>query len=187
MGDVQTIRVHSGDDHAVINLSDYDPKVHKPFDEESRAAVGASKKGAHAKIEEAEVMREHQANRGVGGGMPLVATDRNPSGTFSEPTPTDIRYPDKDATEFENNHGAHIARSAAALREEMGLPDVPGGIKPEEAALAEATGLRVAKGPGGRFYVMNGEERASKGFGSEDEANAALVEERAKQTAADAA
>lgn len=56
---------------------------------------------------------------------------KNPSGTFSEPTPTDIRYPNKDLTEFENNHGAFFRKSAAQMRQDADLPDAPGGIYPD--------------------------------------------------------
>lgn len=56
---------------------------------------------------------------------------RNPSGTFSTPTPTDIRFPDKSKTEFENNAGAFIGKSAAGLRDEKGLADAPGGLDPD--------------------------------------------------------
>ena len=59
---------------------------------------------------------------------------RNPSGTYSEPTPSDIRFPDKDATEFENNHGAFLARDAASMRKATGQPDAPGGVvTPDES------------------------------------------------------
>jgi hypothetical protein len=60
-----------------------------------------------------------------------VVTDlsKNPDGTFSQPTPTDIRFPDKNLTEFANNHrsgmSAHEARVAAKL------PDAPGGLQPD--------------------------------------------------------
>ncbi|WP_424139375.1 hypothetical protein [Roseomonas chloroacetimidivorans] len=82
----------------------------------------------------------------------IVPSDRNPTGTYSEPTPTDVRFPNKDATEFENNHGAFIGRNAAQLREEAKLPDAPGGLATaveipadavpsgEVAALAEKLG-----------------------------------------------
>lgn len=68
-----------------------------------------------------------------------VVTDlsKNPSGTFSQPTPTDIRFPDKDKTEFENNHGAFAKKSAAEIREAEGMVDAPGGIDPDPA-LAQA-------------------------------------------------
>jgi hypothetical protein len=53
---------------------------------------------------------------------------RNTSGTFSTPTPSDVRYGDVTTTEFEDNVGHMIPRDAAALRDELGQPQVPGGI-----------------------------------------------------------
>lgn len=64
-----------------------------------------------------------------------IVTDlsKNPSGTYSMPTPTDIRFPDKDKTEFENNHGAFVKKSAADIRKEEGMIDAPGGLAPDPA------------------------------------------------------
>lgn len=81
-------------------------------------------------IDDLEMRRRVEANRGISGGPSPLAHGRNPSGTFSEPTPTDIRYPNKDETEFENNHGAFLGKSAAQMRDAAGLPDAPGGIHP---------------------------------------------------------
>lgn len=53
---------------------------------------------------------------------------RNTSGTYSKPTPSDVRYPDKDATEFENNHGAFVQRDAAHMRAAAGQEPLPGGV-----------------------------------------------------------
>lgn len=86
-------------------------------------------------------------------GGPPAPTTRNPSGTYSEPTPTDIRYPDKNATEFENNSRAGV--SAAEAREAAGMEDKPGGIIPEqhenvqeaEAALRETLNSPAGDGP----------------------------------------
>jgi len=86
-----------------------------------------------ARMEELEVARQAEANRGVEPTRPIEEVGRNPSGTFSEPTPTDVRYPNKLETEFENNMGAHVGKSAAQLRETLGLPDQAGGLKPEDA------------------------------------------------------
>lgn len=183
MGDLPTIKVKSGDDYAIINQRDYNPDVHQPYDDESRKAVKNTKNDPHAdKIAEADALRRADAERGVIRSPAAAEIDRNPTGTFSEPTPSDVRFPDKDATEFENNHGAFIGKSAAGLREERGLPDAPGGIKPEGAdePVDTTSGLHVARGPGGRFFVKNGKERISEGFASEDEANAALAAEQAK-------
>jgi len=67
-----------------------------------------------------------------GDGIPdRLQAGRNTSGTFDEPTPTDVRYTNKDATEFENNHGSHLGNSAAELREASGMPQKPGGLLPE--------------------------------------------------------
>lgn len=74
----------------------------------------------------------------------------NTDGTFDTPTPTDIRYPNKDGTEFARNHGAQIGTSAAELREVAGMPQKPGGIDPtqHEAVKEEeaATAKRLAAG-----------------------------------------
>lgn len=110
MSQIETVAVkrEGGQGYRIINKSDFDPKQHK------LAKVPAS--------DSAE------------GFDPL----RNTSGTFSEPTPTDIRFPDKDLTEFENNHGAFLGRSAAELRAKLGLPDAPGGLAPDIDLLAGA-------------------------------------------------
>jgi hypothetical protein len=111
-----------------------------------------------------EAKRKAEANRGVTGGQRHDST-RNPSGTYSEPTPTDIRYPNKDATEFENNHGAFVGRSAAQMREEAGMEDKPGGLIPEvheavkEAEVAAASAADVA---------TNAEAKAAEGQQSGD-------------------
>lgn len=87
-----------------------------------------------SRIEELELERKAQANRGVDPTPPVQeGVGRNPSGTYSEPTPTDVRYPNKLETEFENNLGAHIGKSAAQMREQLKLPDEPGGLKPASA------------------------------------------------------
>lgn len=70
---------------------------------------------------------------------------RNPSGTFSTPTPTDIRFPDKTKTEFENNAGAFIGKSAAGLREELNLPDAPGGLDPDPVLAAQVEDQKQAE------------------------------------------
>lgn len=166
MSAVETIKIKSDGPKGfrVINRSSFDPKVHKPFDEKVGAPslTPAEQKAA----DELDARRKAEANRGqAGNASPSDVATRNPSGTFSEPTPTDIRYPDKDATEFENNHGAFVGKSAAGLREEIGMPDAPGGIKPERS---------VGKGPKGLWFVMSNGERVSEGFKTEDEAKAAL-------------
>jgi hypothetical protein len=110
MSRVETVKVEDGEGgYVIINKSDYDEKKHKMI---------KSKGGEH--VENAGALGVEFTDRGV----------KNPSGTYSEPTPTDIRYPNKDQTEFENNHGAHVGKSAAQIRKAKGLPDKPGGIQP---------------------------------------------------------
>lgn len=70
---------------------------------------------------------------------------KNPSGTFSQPTPTDIRFPNKDLTEFENNHGAFVKKSAAQIREAEGMIDAPGGLAPDPDL--EERAKEAQKGP----------------------------------------
>ena len=118
----------AGNDHMIINRSDYDPKKHKLFEGENDDAHLTKPDDEVARRKEAE--RVYDANRGISGGPGIGGDGRNPSGTFSEPTPTDIRYPDKDLTEFENNHGAFVGKSAAQMRDAAGLPDAPGGLAP---------------------------------------------------------
>lgn len=100
-----------------------------------------------------------------------VVTDlsKNPSGTFSQPTPTDIRFPDKDKTEFENNHGAFVKKSAADIRKEEGMIDAPGGIEPDPA-LEEAV-KAAAKAP----------EAVEKDPAVDNESKAIPAEERAEK------
>ncbi len=146
MTNPETIRIQSGDSFAIINKSDFDPRRHTPFDAE--AAEAASNDGLTD--EERRLYAELDAKRKVAAtfgqtgttGIGATAAGKNPSGTYSEPTPTDVRYPDKRGTEFENNMGAFINKSAAQIREAEGLPDKPGGIKPEETeAVQEAAAL----------------------------------------------
>jgi hypothetical protein len=72
---------------------------------------------------------------------------RNTSGTYSEPTPSDIRFPDKDATEFENNHGAFVKKDAASMRDVAGMPDEPGGIVNEDLTPEQPDGGVGEEGP----------------------------------------
>ncbi|MCP1550705.1 MULTISPECIES: hypothetical protein [Methylorubrum] len=69
-------------------------------------------------------------------------------------------------------------QQAAALdgaeREAQEVADDP-SPPPEE----DPEPLRVGKGPGGRWYVMRGDDRVSKGFANEAEAQAAIDEARA--------
>src|SRR3954463_8348807 len=118
MASLETVKVkaETPTGHKLINLADYDENEHELVDDESREKVEAQKSkesedenSPAAKVktmaEEDAIRHGIQANRGQIEGNP----DRpagNASGTFDEPTPTDIRYPNKDATEFESNHGA---------------------------------------------------------------------------------
>lgn len=126
---VSTVKIKADNPkgYRIINASDFDPKQHQVVEGEAPAEKSAAEVAA---TEELEAKRKAEANRGQTEGSGGVVTDRNPSGTFSEPTPTDIRYPNKDETEFENNYGAHIGKSAAGLREELGMEDKPGGLNP---------------------------------------------------------
>lgn len=131
--DLPTVRVKTGDGHyKIINKKDYDPKEHELI------------KGGE------------DQQQGV-----MDFSGRNPSGTFSEPTPTDIRYPDKDATEYENNHGAFMGKSASQMRKAADLPDAPGGVYPDGAMRVEATGQ-------GRHRVMSGDREVVKNVSGAD-------------------
>lgn len=152
---METIRVHAkhgegGPEthYAIINRSDFDKAKHKPFDDEAREQLRNDPQLTEAEqklLDEDLAQRKVNAMRGqTNTGFAVDATGKNPSGTFSEPTPTDVRFPDKDATEFENNRGAFRGASAAEIRAAEGMPDKPGGINPAEAArAAKVTGAKV--------------------------------------------
>lgn len=146
MPDIETVSVISGDSYAIINKSDFDEKVHKLYKpgkekaekQEDNARADKVERLKAAFSDHVDTMTDEQLTEALervaqGPGNDLT---RNPSGTFSTPTPTDIRFPDKDKTEFENNHGAFVGKSAAQIREAEGLPDAPGGLAPDPA-LAE--------------------------------------------------
>lgn len=166
MSAVETVKIKHGDDYAVINKSDFDPKKHELLPDNPADEANLSDK-EKAVLNEQAITRRAEANRGISGGSAIGGDGRNPSGTFSEPTPTDIRYPNKDETEFENNHGAFVKKSAAEMREEKGLPDAPGGLAPDA--------LHVGKGPRGKWYVKKGTERTAGPFDTEEEAKAAMA------------
>lgn len=136
------VKREGGKGYRIINADAFDPKVHEALDKESAAAIKAA---ALAKKPLADMtpeeLQEYNANRGQTPSGSVIDTSKNPSGTFSEPTPTDIRYPNKRATEFENNLGAFIGKSAAGLRKEAGMPDVPGGIRGAVSIPADWRGL----------------------------------------------
>lgn len=119
-----------GNDHMIINRADYDPATHKLASGELDPLEPHSDKEREIAAD-MEARRRVDANRGVNQGNAMTDMGKNPSGTYSEPTPTDTRYPNKNATEFENNHGAFIGKSAAQIRESAGMEDKPGGIHPE--------------------------------------------------------
>jgi hypothetical protein len=146
MPDIETISVVSGDSYAIINKSDFDEKVHKPYKPGKEKAEKNEDSARADKVERlkaafsdhVDTMTDEQLTEALERVARGPSNDltRNPSGTFSTPTPTDIRFPDKDKTEFENNHGAFVGKSAAQIREAERLPDAPGGLAPDPA-LAE--------------------------------------------------
>jgi hypothetical protein len=188
-----TVRVKHSDEHGneykVINQEDYKEGEHEIYedkldkDAKSADADRPMTDAERQAYEDHKAKRRIDANYGVNEGGGLVATDKNPSGTYSEPTPTDIRYPDKDATEFENNHGAFIGKSAGQMRESVGMEDKPGGLRPEvHEKVQEATEALVAAATIGRppnpndptatrARVASGRAAsgANKAQGSEDE------------------
>jgi hypothetical protein len=118
--------------------------------------------------EDHKAKRRIDANYGVNEGGGLMASDKNPSGTYSEPTPTDIRYPDKDATEFENNHGAFVGKSAAEMREAADMEDKPGGLRPEvHEKVQEATAALAAAAQIGRPLTAKQKRERAEGEGQE--------------------
>jgi len=134
MSDIETVKVKAETGNAIINLSDYDPNKHELVDDESKAKVAArdnpQNPDAVKAAKEAEEHRIAEANRGQIDGN-ASRPQANASGTFDEPTPTDVRFPNKNTTEFESNHGAQVGKSAAGLREELGMEQKPGGLHPE--------------------------------------------------------
>jgi hypothetical protein len=170
MGDIETVKVCNPKDpdggHMIINKSDYREGEHELHEDNGPAPTERdTDEQRYLRMKDAE--RRAEANRGVTGGTTANASGRNPSGTFSEPTPTDIRFPNKDETEFENNHGAFVGKSAAQMREDRGLPDAAGGLAPDAQ--------HVGKGPRGKWYVKKGTERTAGPFDTEDEAKAAMA------------
>lgn len=108
MSRIPTVTVKDGEGgYRIINESDFDPKTMERF--------------------ESPLPRD----------TVTTLNKSNADGTFDEPTPTDIRFPNKDVTEFANNHGATVNKSAAQMRAERDLPDAPGGLAPDPV-LAEA-------------------------------------------------
>jgi hypothetical protein len=75
---------------------------------------------------------EEKSDRAISdrAGQGLV-TRGNASGTLDEPTPTDIRFPNKLHTEYEGNLGALRGESAAEHRDAAGMEQRPGGLNPD--------------------------------------------------------
>jgi hypothetical protein len=159
MADIETVSVESGDSYAIINKSDFDEKVHKLYkpgkkkaEKKSDADTARADKVDRLKAafsDHVDTLSDDELNEALdrvsqSGGARNDLT-RNPSGTFSTPTPTDIRYPDKDKTEFENNHGAFVGKSAAEIRQDEGLPDAPGGLDPDPKLAAQVEDQKKAE------------------------------------------
>lgn len=122
---LETVRVVNPNDpkggFMIVNKSDYegnkksdDNKEGLELHETDPTHPGASDEDKGAARAEAEALD--------------APKPRNTSGTFDEPSPMDIRYPNKDGTEFENNHGAFMGTSAAELRDANDMEQKPGGV-----------------------------------------------------------
>jgi len=109
---VKVVNENSRTGYAIINKSDFNEDEHEIFEEEDE---------------------EEDDTDADGDGIPdRLQRVTNADRTFDEPTPTDIRYGNKDDTEFANNHGSKLGNSAAELREGAGLPQKPGGLNPDQ-------------------------------------------------------
>lgn len=151
MSNLVAVKREGGRGVRLIERTKYaaDPKSYQLANAEERARVSnllPMTDAEKAAIAEEEAARKVSANRGQVDGAGPAADGKNPDGTFSTPTPSDIRFPDKNATEFANNHGAFVNKSAAEMRADKGMPDAPGGLKPLEA-------LKIAKK--GNFSTMS--------------------------------
>lgn len=132
MSDIKTVAVEDGDSYRIINESDFDEKTMTKF-------TGTLPRDTVKDL-----------------------TTRNADGTFSEPTPSDVRYPDKDKTEFANNHGAFVGKSAAQMREDQGLPDAPGGLSPDPALVKPVKDAEEAKASAAEDDKAKAEKPAEK-------------------------
>lgn len=114
---VPTIKIkrEGGRGFRLINAFDFDAAIHEPADDEAKAYVAYMEK--HGKPE--------LPTEAPWGGV-AVNPRKNTDGTFSEPTPMDVRYSNKNRTEFASNHAN--GKSAAEIRKELGMPDAPVGI-----------------------------------------------------------
>ncbi len=170
MPDIETVAVKSCDSYAIINKSDFDEKVHKLYKpgkdktekKEDNARADKVERLKSAFSDHLDTLTDDQLTDALervaqGPGNDLT---RNPSGTFSTPTPTDIRFPDKDKTEFENNHGAFVGKSAAQIREAEGLPDAPGGLAPDPTLAEQVEEQKEADADDAKERAKEGKEAA---------------------------
>lgn len=159
---MNVVKIKTGESFAIINESDFDPDRHELFAGEK---VGG-KSSAQALADDMETRRQLDANRGVVNGSGPTDNGRNATGTYREPTPSDVRFPDMNATEFENNHGAFVGRAAPDLRAQMDMPDEPGGVRPEvKEAVEGATQVaieaaKVAAAPEARAVPADANDKA---------------------------
>ena len=136
-GAIPTVLVKADNDRGFRRINkdkyDADPNAFELVDGETVLPPKKGNEDVQRALDFEEGKRKADANRGViPDGIDATGAGRNTSGTYGEPTPTDIRYPDKSKTEFENNAGAFLGRSAAGLRKEEGIEDAPGGLDPED-------------------------------------------------------
>lgn len=172
----------------IIDRAQFDPEIHELVEDVSPPE--SSSEDEIREREEAE--RRVRANHGQRPAIP-VSAGRNASGTFPEPTPSDVRYSDDLETEFENNLGAQVGKSAAQMREAAGLPDAPGGLRPDPegplAKEARRAGLltdnereKLAGVPGGGESEAKTGAKAEAKTGAKGEARAGNADE-ASETA----
>lgn len=155
---VETVKVINPNDtkHGamIINKSDYD-------------ADQASEKPQYKLHKDNAVSDDDQPGNVAGN------DGRNPDGTFSEPTPTDIRYANKDATEFANNH-RNMGASASQVRDAAGMEDKPGGIIPEatdKVKEAEAALAGIASNDGPAAVKMTNVVEVQENTDAKDKSN----------------
>lgn len=166
---VETVKIADPDkkgDYIIINASDFNEKQHKLFAKET--------------AEGDEEEPEHEPEDG-----PVLT---NASGTFDEPTPSDVRYA-PDNTEFENNH--RLGLSAAEARDALKMPQEPGGLHPQvhkDLKVAEedfqAARDRAAHGKVSRIPIAKRAEQVKTGHGKRT-GKAAVVKAKGKAGAED--
>jgi hypothetical protein len=167
---VDTVKVHNPDDpqggFMIINADDYhkdqeskNPRYElHPANESSDKAI-SDRSGTHL----------------------LANSGRNADGTFSEPTPTDIRYPDKNTTEYANNHGAFMGNSAAEHREAAGMEQRPGGLDPDKHEEVQEA-QEVLNAAGQPVKSEKAEENLMKAKGGHAKPWSKIKEDRAKHS-----